>query len=214
MTESEFETQLLTLSTKIGNSLAQPGGDTVKSQLGSLAMTATSTPDLDSAFAALTDPAKFAALEAQVAAQVAAASPAAGGASGAAGSPGAAGGGAAGVAAAPAAGGAAGGAGGGGGGPNGAATGAGAPARGYMWVAPIISFAIIAGFFSMLTVLLVQNQHPPPATTTPSGLQNVLFTLLGALGAAFTQVVNFWLGSSKGSSDKTDILAAQSQQQQ
>lgn len=46
------------------------------------------------------------------------------------------------------------------------------------------------------------------ANTSPSGQQNVLFTLLGALGAAFTQVVNFWLGSSKGSSDKTALLAA------
>ena len=49
---------------------------------------------------------------------------------------------------------------------------------------------------------------PTGGTTTPNSLQNVLFTLLGALGAAFTQVVNYWLGSSKGSSDKTDLLAA------
>ena len=46
------------------------------------------------------------------------------------------------------------------------------------------------------------------ANSSPSGVQNVLFTLLGALGAAFTQVVNFWLGSSKGSSDKTALIAA------
>jgi hypothetical protein len=46
------------------------------------------------------------------------------------------------------------------------------------------------------------------ANSSPGGLQNVLFTLLGALGAAFTQVVNFWLGSSKGSSDKTALIAA------
>jgi hypothetical protein len=90
-----------------------------------------------------------------------------------------------------------------------------------MWVGPIISFAIIAGFFTMLGVLLWQQQRPASAPpSTPAGLQNVLFTLLGALGAAFTQVVNFWLGSSKGSSDKTDLLAAsppiqvQNQQQQ
>jgi hypothetical protein len=47
-----------------------------------------------------------------------------------------------------------------------------------------------------------------PANSSPNGLDNVLFTLLGALGAAFTQVVNFWLGSSKGSSDKTALIAA------
>jgi hypothetical protein len=48
----------------------------------------------------------------------------------------------------------------------------------------------------------------PPANSSPNGVQNVLFTLLGALGAAFTQVVNFWMGSSKGSSDKTALIAA------
>ncbi len=54
------------------------------------------------------------------------------------------------------------------------------------------------------------DKVPVPAgtNTNSNSLQNVLFTLLGALGAAFTQVVNFWLGSSKGSSDKTDLLAA------
>jgi len=121
-----------------------------------------------------------------------------------------------------------------------------------MWVAPVVSFAIIAGFFSMLSILLWDEHHPltplmavnpaggvaapaataaagsaepapgtapakvsPAVTVSPAGtsanpnsLQNVLFTLLGALGAAFTQVVNFWLGSSKGSSDKTDLLVA------
>jgi hypothetical protein len=121
-----------------------------------------------------------------------------------------------------------------------------------MWVGPVVSFAVIAGFFIMLSVLLWDEHHLPalpaasvtvnqsggsaasatntaaentsgstaplekgspvitvtPAATATNSLQNVLFTLLAALGAAFTQVVNFWLGSSKGSSDKTDLLAA------
>jgi hypothetical protein len=155
-----------------------------------------------------------------------------------------------------------------------------------MYVAPWISFLVIARFFLMLLVLLWQEMHPSPfgatdadarvaaaitaaeaaaadaakkaadntlttvqgdrskdqaandaakknadaagtaaadadkkaadakaaaaqplANTMPSGLQNVLFTLLGALGAAFAQVVNYWLGSSKGSADKTTFLA-------
>ena len=54
------------------------------------------------------------------------------------------------------------------------------------------------------TAANVQSNPPQPGS---GGLQNVLFTLLGAVGAAFTQVVNYWLGSSKGSSDKTDFMA-------
>lgn len=159
-----------------------------------------------------------------------------------------------------------------------AATAPAKPVRGLTWVAPAVSFAVIAGFFAMVGTLLHENYYPPIAvpavtaptptgtpaavnspsapstpvtpnapaaantpgapstptarkvpaptnppstpnapvtpaslpvgTTNPNNLQNVLFTLLGALGAAFTQVMNFWLGSSKGSSDKTDLLAA------
>ena len=46
--------------------------------------------------------------------------------------------------------------------------------------------------------------------TTLPGMKNASAVVhVGpALGAAFTQVVNYWLGSSKGSSDKTDLLAA------
>lgn len=73
----------------------------------------------------------------------------------------------------------------------------------YMWVGPTISFAVIIGFFFMLYTLL----NPGSTTWTNIGdVKDVLFTLLGALGAAFTQVVNYWLGSSKGSADKTNLL--------
>jgi len=227
-------------------------------------MTATSTPDLDTALAALkVDSAKLAAFEDQIAAQVAAAPapppipppPA--------------------VLRAPVV-------------PPAVVVPPVQPGavREYMWVAPAVSGAVILGFFFMLLILLCQQVHPTSATvpdgaakmaaavdadkavtaadadkqaadkkladakaaspqvpaavdaakkdadakdaakdaavkaaaakaaaqssanSSPSGLQNVLFTLLGALGAAFTQVVNFWLGSSKGSSDKTALLAA------
>jgi hypothetical protein len=196
MTESEFETQLLNLSTKMADLITQPGGDIAKSQLGPLAKSVTGTSDLDSALAALTaDRGKLDALESQFAARVA--SPGAAGATGNSGSS-----------------------------PTQTSPGSATPTRGYMWVGPIISFAIIAGFFAMLIVLLWQqhqvgthagqpvlaaaenNAGASTPTTSSGGLQNVLFTLLGALGAAFTQVVNFWLGSSKGSSDKTDLIAA------
>lgn len=75
----------------------------------------------------------------------------------------------------------------------------------YMWVGPSISFLVLFGFFFMLYKLLSMD---PAALAKLGGIGNVLFTLLGALGAAFTQVVNYWLGSSKGSADKTSLLAA------
>jgi len=230
VTDSEFQAALVKLSPKIQSSLATPNGAGISAVLGSIAISLTGASDLSAALAVLTtDQSKLSALEASVAARVAAfPQPAAAPAPAPALTP------------AP--------------GPAPAAATA-RPVRGLMWVAPVVSFAIIAGFFSMLTILLWDEHHPPappaafltvnpaggvaapaataaagsaepaggtapakvsPAVTVapagstpnPNSLQNVLFTLLGALGAAFTQVVNFWLGSSKGSSDKTDLLVA------
>lgn len=79
---------------------------------------------------------------------------------------------------------------------------------GYVWVGPVISGTVLIGFFIMLYFLLHVSDA---AFSSVKEIQNVLFTLLGALGAAFTQVVNYWLGSSKGSSDKTNLLASQKQ---
>jgi hypothetical protein len=73
----------------------------------------------------------------------------------------------------------------------------------FMWVNPTISGVILIGFFIMLAILMTRNGADVEKL---GGLQNVLFTLLGALAAAFTQVVNYWLGSSKGSADKTGLL--------
>jgi len=73
----------------------------------------------------------------------------------------------------------------------------------YMWVGPVISGAVIIGFFAMLYFLLTHAA----TLSNVSNVENVLFTLLGALGAAFTQVINYWLGSSKGSADKNLLIA-------
>jgi len=75
----------------------------------------------------------------------------------------------------------------------------------YMWVGPVLSFAVLVGFFTMLYCLL---NGKTSELKDLGGVQNVLFTLLGALGAAFTQVINYWLGSSKGSSDKTLLIGS------
>ncbi|HEV3036845.1 MAG TPA: hypothetical protein VHA33_03570 [Candidatus Angelobacter sp.] len=80
------------------------------------------------------------------------------------------------------------------------------PIAAYRWVIPIISGIILLGFFTLLGVLLLRRDWDKLGE-----IKNVLFTLLGALGAAFTQVVNYWLGSSKGSADKTNLLVSSQQ---
>lgn len=66
------------------------------------------------------------------------------------------------------------------------------------WSAPIISVVVVVGFF-LIIYALFRNE-------IPEGSREIALILLGALGAGFTQVLNFWLGSSKGSKDKTEAL--------
>lgn len=63
----------------------------------------------------------------------------------------------------------------------------------------IISLIVTVGFFGMLYVVFNK--------TLPEGSEQIANILLGVLGAGFTQVLNFWLGSSKSSQDKTLHLA-------
>lgn len=60
-----------------------------------------------------------------------------------------------------------------------------------------LSAGITVGFFSILITMLVWEYKP----TEP------LLIMLGALGAAFGAVVNFWLGSSNSGQRKTELLA-------
>ncbi len=73
------------------------------------------------------------------------------------------------------------------------------------WVAPAVSFAVMAGFY----VLLWQLIERPPSNGTPSDTTQLTNICIGALVAAFSTVVNFWLGSSKGSQDKDQVQADQ-----
>lgn len=61
-----------------------------------------------------------------------------------------------------------------------------------------LSTFITAGFFGILITMLVWQYTP----TEP------LLIMLGALGAAFGAVVNFWLGSSAGSQRKSELLGS------
>ena len=62
----------------------------------------------------------------------------------------------------------------------------------------ILSTIITVGFFGILGWMLyddkITNSEP-------------ILIMLGALGAAFAAVVNYWLGSSNGSTMKTEALA-------
>ncbi len=60
-----------------------------------------------------------------------------------------------------------------------------------------LSTFVTIGFFGILITMLVYEYKP----TEP------LLIMLGALGAAFGAVVNFWLGSSHGSQNKDATLA-------
>lgn len=66
------------------------------------------------------------------------------------------------------------------------------------WVAPSVSLATMGGFFAILLILMIViSRHGDDIA------DNQLINIcIGALVAAFSTVVNFWLGSSKGSQDK------------
>ena len=61
----------------------------------------------------------------------------------------------------------------------------------------VLSTFVTLGFFGILLSMLVMEYQPTDS----------LLIMLGALGAAFGAVVNFWLGSSNGSAIKSQLLA-------
>lgn len=70
------------------------------------------------------------------------------------------------------------------------------------WGAPIVSILITIGFLGSLAVLMTTKAN----FTEVSG--QALLLLIGSLATMQTQVVNYWLGSSHGSADKSAQIAA------
>lgn len=68
------------------------------------------------------------------------------------------------------------------------------------WGAPAVSVIVAAGFFLILTMLIVRPDLPALADDSP--VFQIINITVGALAAAFATVVSFWLGSSQGSRSK------------
>lgn len=72
------------------------------------------------------------------------------------------------------------------------------------WGAPVVSIIVTGGFFIFLIILMLGGIRTNGQDPTVSNIINIA---VGALATAFATVVNFWLGSSKGSRDKDEQVA-------
>lgn len=67
------------------------------------------------------------------------------------------------------------------------------------WGRVLVSVIVVIGFLVVLVLVLTTKMQ---GNATPE----VLLVMLGALGAAFGQVVSYWVGSSSGSTSKDQTL--------
>lgn len=65
-----------------------------------------------------------------------------------------------------------------------------------------LAAAIVAGFFGVIGLLIFHKGE--------TGMRDALLILVGALGAAFGAVIQFYFGSSSGSAKKDQLLAERS----
>ena len=70
------------------------------------------------------------------------------------------------------------------------------------FAAPVISTIVMVGFFLCVAIILCTEK------TWDERSANLINVLFGGLLAGFTQVINFWLGSSAGSKRSGDSLRA------
>lgn len=66
-----------------------------------------------------------------------------------------------------------------------------------------LAFAVTLGFFVDLYMLMTLQ--------TGGGMRDALLIMVGALGAGFTSVLNYYFGSSSGSQAKDQLLAKEPQ---
>jgi hypothetical protein len=70
------------------------------------------------------------------------------------------------------------------------------------WGAPVMSAVVTVGFTVVLTLFVSF------AISMDAYQQSVVTILIGYLGAAFQQAVNYWLGTTRQSRDKDTVLAS------
>jgi hypothetical protein len=63
----------------------------------------------------------------------------------------------------------------------------------------VISCLVVLGFGTMLWLVL--------ANPLPEGNSEIVYILLGTLSAGFSTVLTFWLGSSRSSQDKSQMMS-------
>lgn len=63
----------------------------------------------------------------------------------------------------------------------------------------VLAGIIVIGFFVILAMMFL--------TEIPQQNKDILNVIIGALATCFIAIVNYFFGSSKSSSDKTDLLA-------
>lgn len=61
-----------------------------------------------------------------------------------------------------------------------------------------LACTITAGFFGVLWLLMTLEGH--------GNMRDALLIMVGALGAAFGAIVNYYFGSSSGSAQKNEML--------
>ncbi len=69
---------------------------------------------------------------------------------------------------------------------------------GVQWAPAVVSFVVLVTFGVVMAAALTR--------TLPLGSETVLNMLLGTLAAMATSTVSYWVGSSAGSAQKTDLL--------
>lgn len=67
------------------------------------------------------------------------------------------------------------------------------------WNLYLLAWTIVMSFFIVCGILIF--------VPLPAGQANIVYMLLGTLGTGFVTVISYFFGSSKGSADKTQILA-------
>lgn len=64
----------------------------------------------------------------------------------------------------------------------------------------MLAWLVTMGFFGLIAFLLKID--------VPADNKAIVFTMVGALGTAWTSIISYYFGSSKGSADKTQSLIA------